>query len=50
MGMTETISKDELKAKMDRGDNFFLVEALEEKYYQRSHLPGAINLKARRPV
>jgi rhodanese-related sulfurtransferase len=42
--MVETISRDELKAKMDRGDNFFLVEALDERYYRRSHLPGAINL------
>lgn len=29
---------------MDREDEFFLVEALDERYYQRSHLPGAINL------
>jgi rhodanese-related sulfurtransferase len=47
MGMTETISRDELKAKMDHGDDFFLVEALEERYYRRSHLPGAINLPPR---
>jgi rhodanese-related sulfurtransferase len=42
--MVETISRDELKAMMDRRDNFFLVEALDERYYRRSHLPGAINL------
>src|SRR5215212_6418828 len=42
--MVETISRDELKAKMDRGENFFLVEALDKRYYQHSHLPGAINL------
>jgi rhodanese-related sulfurtransferase len=42
--MVETISRDELKAMMDREDEFFLVEALDERYYQRSHLPGAINL------
>jgi len=42
--MVETISRDEVKAMMDRGDNFFLVEALDERHYRRSHLPGAINL------
>jgi rhodanese-related sulfurtransferase len=38
------ITRDELKAKMDRGDDFVLVEALSRKHYQSSHLPGAINL------
>jgi rhodanese-related sulfurtransferase len=42
--MAETISRDELKAMMDREDEFFLVEALAERFYRRSHLPGAINL------
>jgi rhodanese-related sulfurtransferase len=42
--MAETISRDELKAMMDRGEEFFLVEALDERFYRRSHLPGAINL------
>jgi rhodanese-related sulfurtransferase len=42
--MAKTITRDELKAKMDRGDDFTLVEALSQKHYQSSHLPGAINL------
>lgn len=42
--MVGTISRQELKAKMDRGDAFTLVEALDEAYYRRSHLPGAVNL------
>jgi rhodanese-related sulfurtransferase len=42
--MTATISRDELKAKIDRGDSFTLVEALPEAKYQSGHLPGAINL------
>jgi rhodanese-related sulfurtransferase len=42
--VAETISRDELKAKMDRGEEFFLVEALAERFYRRSHLPGAIDL------
>jgi hypothetical protein len=32
---------------MDRGEDFVLLEALPEKSYRRSHLPGAINLPPR---
>jgi rhodanese-related sulfurtransferase len=39
-----TISRDELKQKIDRKDNFLLVETLAPEYYNHSHLPGAINL------
>jgi len=39
-----TISREELKAKIDRGDEFALVETLDEPFYRHSHLPGAINL------
>lgn len=42
--MPETITRDELKAKMDRGDSFLLLEALPEEYYRRSHLPGALSM------
>ena len=42
--MAATISRDELKAMMDRGDGFTLVETLPETYYRHTHLPGAINL------
>ena len=42
--MTRNISREKLKEKMDRGDEFFLVDALEEQYYRHSHLPGAINI------
>ena len=40
----ESISREELKEKMDRGDNFVLVDTLAEMYYRHSHLPGAINV------
>ena len=39
-----TISREELKEKLERGDEFFLLEILPEKYYRRAHLPGAMNL------
>jgi rhodanese-related sulfurtransferase len=39
-----TISREELKEKIDRGDEFALVDTLAEQFYRHSHLPGAINL------
>ena len=42
--MTKTISRDELKQKIDRKDDFFLVETLPATAYHHNHLPGAINL------
>ena len=42
--MAKEITREELKAKIDRGDDFVLVEALSQRHYQSSHLPGAINL------
>jgi rhodanese-related sulfurtransferase len=40
----ETISREELKGKMDRGETFTLVETLSPVTYAHEHLPGAINL------
>jgi rhodanese-related sulfurtransferase len=40
----ETITREELKEKMDRGDEFVLVETMPEAAYRRQHLPGAVNL------
>jgi rhodanese-related sulfurtransferase len=42
--MAPIITQEQLKAKMDRGDDFVLVDALSQKHYASSHLPGAINL------
>ena len=42
--MTETISREEIKARLDNGEPITLVEALPLKYFDHSHLPGAINL------
>ena len=38
------IKREELKAKMDCGDKFILIEALAEEYWREAHLPGAIQL------
>lgn len=42
--MLTTITREDLKAKLDRGDDFVLVETLPEEQYRHAHLPGAVNL------
>jgi rhodanese-related sulfurtransferase len=42
--VVRTISRDELKQKIDRKDEFLLVETLSETAYHHAHLPSAINL------
>lgn len=42
--MVRTISRDELKEKIDRNDDFLLVETLPATAFHHNHLPGAINL------
>jgi rhodanese-related sulfurtransferase len=38
------ITRDELKAKMDRGDAFTLFEVLPKMYWRKHHLPSAKSL------
>jgi rhodanese-related sulfurtransferase len=38
----KTIEREELKEKIDRGDDFVLLEVLSEASYNQAHLPGAI--------
>ena len=40
----KTVSREELKRKMDGGESFVLVETLQAVAYQHGHLPGAVNL------
>lgn len=42
--MTAKISREELKQKLDTSDDFVLVEALPEKFWNKGHIPGAIKL------
>jgi len=35
---------DEIKAKLDRGEKFLLVDVREESEYAKDHLPGATHL------
>ena len=41
--MTELITREELRASIDRGD-VTVVDALPASYYAQQHLPGALNL------
>jgi len=41
----KTIEREELKAKIDRGDDFVLLEVLSEASYNQAHLPGAIRFQ-----
>lgn len=38
------VTREELRAKMERGDRFVLVDALSQEHYASSHLHGAVNL------
>jgi rhodanese-related sulfurtransferase len=40
----KVISREELKAKLDRGDNFNLVNALGQWAFNAKHTPGSINI------
>ena len=42
--MVANIGRDELRAKIDGGDPFVLLEVLAPRYYRHSHLPGTLNL------
>ena len=41
----KTISREDLKEKIDQGDDFVLLEVLSEAPYNRAHLPGAIRFQ-----
>ena len=40
----KTIERDDLKAKLDRGDDFKLVMALGDWAYRAKHIPDSINI------
>ena len=44
MSSIPTINRHQIQAKLDSGDDFVIVEALGEMYYEDAHLPGARNL------
>ena len=38
------VSIDDVKVKLDRGEQFLLVDVREESEYAKDHLPGAVHL------
>jgi rhodanese-related sulfurtransferase len=46
----KTIDREALKEKMDRGDDFLLLEVLGEASFNREHLPGAIRYEGQDQV
>lgn len=40
----KTITREELKNKMDNEENLMIVEVLAPEYFKKFHLPGAINV------
>ncbi len=42
--MVKPITRDDIKRHLDNSDPIILVEALPEKYYRHTHLPGARHL------
>jgi rhodanese-related sulfurtransferase len=42
--VVKTISREELKKKVEEGRGLILIDTMAEMYYRHSHLPGAINL------
>ena len=42
--MTESISREEIRNRLDSGEPITLVEALPPKYFDEGHLPGALNI------
>ena len=39
-----SIPRDELRVRIERGDEFHLFEVLPEPYFRKHHLPGARHL------
>lgn len=42
--MIERISREALRAKIERGDDFVLIDTLPAEAYRKGHLPGAISI------
>ena len=42
--MNESITREEIKQKLDANEPMILVEALPQQYFDAEHLPGAINI------
>ncbi len=46
----KTIEREELRQKIERGDDFLLLEVLGQASYDQGHLPGAVRYEGREQV
>ena len=46
----KTVDREALREKIDRGDDFLLLEVLGEALFNRKHLPGAVRYEGRDQV
>lgn len=42
--MTKTITREQVKEKLDTNEPVTIIEALPQKYFDAEHLPGALNI------
>ena len=42
--MTKTITREQIKEKLDTKEPMTIIEALPQKYFDNEHLPGALNI------
>ena len=42
--MTKTITREQIKEKLDSNEPMTIIEALPQKYFDAEHLPGALNI------
>ncbi len=42
--MTNKITREQIREKLDRQQPITIIEALPQKYYDAEHLPGALNI------
>ena len=42
--MTNTITREQVKEKLDTNEPVTIIEALPQKYFDAEHLPGSINI------
>lgn len=42
--MVETITTEELEEKFGNDEDFILVDVLGEEYFEKGHIPGAVNI------
>ena len=46
----KTIEREDLKARIEGGDDFVLLEVLSEQSYARGHLPGAVRFPGKTEI